>query len=195
MIEFPNKKYKIIYADPPWQYSKYSNTTKETSDEIRVTPYDAMTLNDIQNLPIQNISETDSILLLWVTLPCLDMGLKVIESWGFTYKTTAFTWIKKNKKGIGWFMGFGHYTRSNAELCLLATRGKILPVLKNNMSQLVITPITKHSKKPNLVRDKIVNLFGDLPRIELFARSRIHGWDVWGNDEKLESTTPLEAFL
>lgn len=185
MNEFPNKKYKIIYADPPWRYKKYSNSKAQTSDKVRVTPYPSMTLNEIQSLPIPDIAEKDAVLLLWVTLPCIEMGLAVIKAWGFTYKTSAFTWVKKNKKGIGWFLGFGHYTRANSELCLLATRGKILPVLKKNMSQLIVSPVTHHSKKPDIVREKIIELFGDISRIELFARNNTPGWDVWGNDEKL----------
>jgi len=184
MIPFPNKKYKIIYADPPWQYYKYTNTKNNSSKKIRVTPYKPMPLQDIKGLPISDISQNDSILLMWVTFPCLSMGLQVIESWGFKFKTVAFNWVKKNKKGVGWFLGMGYYTRSNGEICLLATKGKGIPVLKRNISQLIITPLTVHSEKPKLVREKIIELFGENDRIELFARSKIPGWDYWGNELK-----------
>ena len=93
-------------------------------------------------------------------------------------------WIylgKKNKKGIGWFFGLGYWTRANAELCLIGTRGKISRK-SNRISQVIDTPIEEHSKKPNIVREKIVELMGDLPRIELFARQKVNGWDVWGNE-------------
>ncbi len=181
-MKISGKKYSIIYADPPWPYRKYSNTKKNTSDKIRVTPYPAMKLTDIEELPIQEISEENAVLFLWITMPCLEMGLKVIKAWGFTYKTVGFTWVKKNKKGVGWFRGFGHYTRSNAELCLLATKGKILPVLCKNLCQIIESPLTVHSEKPSTVRDKIVELFGSLSRIELFARTSTNGWDHWGNE-------------
>lgn len=194
MIPLPNKKYKIIYADPPWPYSKYRNLTKNTNDKIRVTPYNAMSLQDIKDMPISDIADKDCVLLLWVTFPCLEMGLQVLKAWGFKYKTVAFNWVKKNKKGIGYFIGFGHYTRSNGEICLLATKGKGLPVLKKNMSQVVATPITKHSQKPTIVRKKIVDLFGDHDRIELFARKQASGWDAWGNDLELNGGT-MEQFL
>lgn len=194
IIPFPNKKYKIIYADPPWSYNKYSNSKKNISDKIRVTPYPPMPLEEIKSMPITQIAETDCVLFLWVTFPCLEMGLEVIKAWGFKYKTVGFNWIKKNKKGIGWFMGFGHYTRSNGEICLLATRGKGSKVLKKNMSQVVINPLTVHSEKPSIVRKKIVDLFGDLPRIELFARKQISGWDTWGNDISVTQGS-LEKFL
>lgn len=194
LIPLPEKKYKIILADPPWPYSKYRNLKKNTNDKVRVTPYVAMTLEDIKQMKVCDIAEKDAVLLLWVTFPCLEMGLKVIKAWGFTYKTVAFNWLKKNKKGIGYFMGFGHYTRSNGEICLLATKGKATPVLKKNMSQVVVTPLTQHSAKPTVVRKKIVDLFGDLPRIELFARKQAAGWDAWGNDLELDRGS-MEAFL
>ncbi len=92
-----------------------------------------MSLEEIKKMPVSNIAENDSILFLWVTFPCLEMGLEVIKAWGFTYKTVGFNWLKKNKKGIGWFMGLGHYTRANGEICLLATRGKGSKVLKKNV--------------------------------------------------------------
>jgi len=194
MIPFPNKKYKIIYADPPWSYNKYSNSKKNISDKVRVTPYPPMPLEDIKNMPVPLIADDDCVLFMWVTFPCLEMGLEVLKAWGFKYKTVGFNWLKKNKRGIGWFMGFGHYTRSNGEICLLATKGKGVKVLKKNMSQVVVTPLTVHSEKPSIVMKKIVDLYGDEPRIELFARKQVSGWDSWGNDLSLDQGS-LEQFL
>ncbi len=192
-MNLPDKKFKIILADPPRPYSKYRNALEKNNSKVRTTPYDAMSLQEIMDIPIGTITEKDSVLFLWVTFPCLEMGLQVIKAWGFTFKTVGFNWIKKNKNGIGYFMGFGHYTRSNGEICLLATKGKPPAVLKKNISQIIVTPITKHSAKPDSVRKRIVDLFGDLPRIELFARSNVSGWVAWGDDEKLHDK-PLEAF-
>ena len=103
-----------------------------------------------------------------------------MKSWGFEYKTIAFTWIKKNKKVDSWFWGMGSWTRSNAEYCLLGVRGNPKSI-SHSVHSIIDTPIEEHSKKPDCVRDKIVELCGDLPRIELFARQQCEGWDSTGN--------------
>lgn len=180
MIE---KKYNIIYADPPW---KYEQKRLQGSAEKH---YTTMSIQDICNLPVNRITDLNSILFLWVTFPQLESAFRVINSWGFKYKTVAFVWVKQNKKSKTLFFGLGFWTRGNAEICLLATKGK--PKRKSNkISQLIITPIEKHSKKPDIVRDKIIELVGDLPRIELFARQKTEGWDIWGNE--VENTIKLE---
>ena len=105
----------------------------------------------------------------------------MIDAWGFTYKTVAFCWVKQNRQSSSLFWGMGHWTRANAELCLLATKGS--PKRQSaGVHQIVMTPIEGHSKKPDIVRDKIISLAGDVPRIELFARQTTPGWDVWGNE-------------
>ena len=145
--------------------------------------YKVMEIKDIVEMKnvITRISDKDCILFLWVTFPCLLDWLKVIKEWGFTYKTCGFTWVKRNKKSDTWFFGLGHWTRANPEICLLGTKGKISRV-SNKVSQVVDTHIEEHSKKPAIVRERIVELVGDLPRIELFARQTVNGWDCWGNE-------------
>jgi N6-adenosine-specific RNA methylase IME4 len=179
LIPFPNKKYNIIYADPPWTYKVWSGKGKEKKSAEN--HYDCMTDKDIKNLPIKNISDENSILFLWVTYPLLEVGLLTIKEWGFNYKTCAFSWIKKNKKSNSLFWGLGHWTRANNEICLLATKGKPKRVSKG-VHQVVYEPIREHSRKPDCVRDRIAELCGDLPRIELFARQKVDGWDYWGNE-------------
>lgn len=194
LIEFPKKKYKIILADPPWVYGFYSNKGKNVDDpKFRITPYQGMDLEDIKKLPVKDIADPDSVLLLWITYPCLPWLIEVIEAWGFKFVTVAFTWVKKNKNTSTYFTGLGNYTRANAEICVLAKRGKGCKVLDRTISQIVDASISEHSKKPDIIRGKITKLFGDLPRIELFARTNVHGWDTWGNDPKLQ-LKPLEAF-
>ena len=107
--------------------------------------------------------------------------MQIIKEWGFTYKSVAFVWLKKNKKADSWFYGLGFWTRGNAEICLLATRGHPRRQAAD-IHQLIISPIEAHSKKPNEAREKIVDLMGDLPRVELFAREKTDGWDAWGNE-------------
>ena len=178
MIPFPDKKYNIIYADPAWSFKTYSDKGKGRSPDKH---YSVMSLQDIKDLPIQDIVNDNCILFMWVTFPLLKEGFEVIDAWGFTYKTVAFNWVKKNKKTNSWFWGLGYWTRANAELCLLATKGTIKRQ-SASVHQVIDTPIEKHSKKPDIVRDKIVELVGDLPRIELFARETADGWDSWGNE-------------
>ena len=167
--------YQIIYADPPWRYDQ------KGLQGAAEKHYSTMSLEDICKLPVGSISAKDSILFLWATFPQLPAALRVISAWGFKYKTVAFLWLKKNRKADSWFFGLGFWTRGNAEVCLLATRGH--PKRQSSkIHQFIISPIEAHSKKPDIVRDKIVELAGDVPRIELFARQTTPGWDVWGNE-------------
>ena len=173
----PNKKYNIIYADPPWAYRDRASAGKRgASFKYKVQEQDW-----ICNLPVQDISDDNCVLFMWVTMPQLPNAFEVINSWGFKYKTCGFTWVKKNKIKDSWFMGMGNWTRSNSELCLLSVKGKPKRADASILS-VVDTPIERHSKKPDVVKDHIVKLCGDLPRIELFARQKTKGWDVWGNE-------------
>ena len=176
MIPFPNKKYNIIYADPAWHFKHWNDETV-----TRKVPYDVMSKEDIKKLPVNELADDNCILFIWVTFPKLLDGLETIKSWGFEYKTVGFNWIKKNKKADSFFWGMGYWTRSNSELCLIATKGKPKRVGKG-VHQIIYERIEEHSKKPDCVRTKIVELCGDLPKIELFARQKVEGWDSWGNE-------------
>ena len=178
MIPFPNKKYNIIYSDPAWYFKTYSNKGDKRS---ALQHYNCMRLDDIFNLPIESISDNNCILFIWVIDPMLPEAMEVIKKWGFKYKTVAFTWVKQNKKSDGYFTGLGYWTRANPEMCLLATKGKPKRLSKS-VRQLIISKLQEHSKKPDEIRNRIVELCGDLPRIELFARQRTEGWDCWGNE-------------
>ena len=180
MIPFPDKKYKIIYADPAWTYGNWYQS--EDVKRNAADHYSCTKTEDMKELPVKNISDDDSVLIMWVTFPCLKEGMELLEAWGFEYKTVAFTWVKKNKEGAGWFMGLGNYTWANAEIALLGTRGYGLPRLSHNVRQILDNKIGEHSQKPAEARNRIVELFGDLPRIELFSRDKIEGWDCWGNE-------------
>jgi len=172
------KKYQIIYADPAWNFKTWSNKGKEKKSAEN--HYHCMNIEDIKNLPIQKITDKDCVLFLWVIYPLLQEGLETIRAWGFKYSTCGFSWIKKNKKADSLFWGMGYYTRANNEICLLATKGKPKRISKS-VHQIVHEPIREHSRKPDCVRNRIVELMGDLPRIELFARHKVDGWDCWGD--------------
>jgi len=176
-------KYQVIYADPPWDYNNWSPLkTDKLSKKCGRMLYPTMKLEDICRLPIDNIADKECILFLWATMPCLNQALEVIKAWGFIYKCCAFTWVKQNKVALGFYSGLGNWTLGNAELCLLATHKNFPKRKSTNVKQLLIHPLIGHSAKPPIVRDKIVELVGDLPRIELFARQKVAGWDCWGNE-------------
>src|SRR5258708_29395571 len=179
-------KYNIIYADPPWLFRDWSGRTSrgELSDgqrHNRRRPYRCMTSEQICSLPVQRIRESDCVLFLWCINPLLPDGFKVIRAWGFTYKTVGFVWVKTNPSGRGFHFGLGYWTRSNPELCLLATRGHPKRVSRS-VANLVVAARGVHSHKPDDVRNRIVELCGDVSRIELFARERTDGWAAWGNE-------------
>lgn len=168
-------KFKIIYADPPWRY-ECKNVQGAAENH-----YPTMCIEELCALPVSELADRDSALFLWTTFPMLPEALRLIRAWGFSFKTVAFVWLKRNRKSPTWFYGMGRWTRSNAEICLLATRGK--PKRQSaKVHQFIITPIEQHSKKPDETREKIVELMGDLPRVELFARQKTAGWAAWGNE-------------
>lgn len=173
------KKYKIIYADPPWAY----RDKRKGSLGGATNHYPTMSIADIKALRVSEIAADDCFLFLWATFPNLPEALEVIKAWGFKYKTLGFSWVKTNKKSGTPFFGIGYYTKSNCEVCLLAVKGKP-KVCDNTVSSVLIAPRAEHSKKPGEVRMRIEKLCGggQLSKIELFAREATQGWDVWGNE-------------
>lgn len=172
------EKYNIIYADPPWSYRVWS---KKGVGRTAENHYSTMSTEEICALSVGELADKDCALFLWVTFPTLPDAFKVIKAWGFTYKSVAFVWVKRNRKSPGFFVGLGHWTRANAEICLLATKGH--PKRRAaDVRQIIDTPLQAHSKKPDEIRERIVRLLGELPRIELFARKTTPGWHVLGNE-------------
>lgn len=178
-------RFQIIYVDAPWQYR---NRTIRGGAEHH---YPTMTLDQVRTLRVGDLAAPDCALFSWATWPMLREAFEVIEAWGFIYKTCAFDWVKLTKDGTKPATGLGHYTRSNSEPCLLATRGRPMRVdagvsqiiLDESLQQeTVLAPRGEHSAKPPEVRERIVRLMGDVPRIELFARERVPGWHAWGNE-------------
>lgn len=174
-------EYTAIYADPAWSYS--DKAMNRGGAERHYSTTDANLLAEL-NIPVAK----DAVLFMWATMPQLPVAIALMESWGFSYKTVAFVWVKANKKQTDSpFWGMGHWTRANAELCLMGVRGKPKRQGKG-VHQLIVEPeiltdpIMQHSRKPSCARDKIVELMGDVPRLEMFAREAVDGWDAWGNE-------------
>jgi len=172
LIVLLNKKYKTIYADPPWYFRSYS---EKGEGRNAIKHYKCMSLSDICNLPISTISDDNCVLLMWVVDPFLEQAFRVIDSWGFTYKTVGFTWAKTNQKSLGFSTGLGYWTRSNPEMCLLSTKGNPKRVSKS-VKQLVVSSRREHSRKPDEMHTYIEQLL-EGPYI-----STKEGWDSWGNE-------------
>lgn len=173
------KKYKIIYADPAWQYRDKANSGNRGAGHH----YDVMTHLDMARLPVWDLSDDSCLLAMWwVPTQPLD-ALKLVEMWGFRLMTMkGFTWHKTNKNKGNSCIGMGHMTRANSEDCLFAIKGKLPERFDASICQHFSSPRGEHSAKPPEVRDMLVRLLGDVPRIELFSRQRVDGWDCWGNE-------------
>jgi len=185
---FPDKKYNIIYADPPWHFSGGIRSSKKvdgkflfyTPDTTVGARYDTMKEQDIINLPVNSITADDCVLFMWTTDAHLPLALKVMEAWGMPYKTVGFVWNKKENTGTQ-VCYFGKWTMKGTELCLLGAKGRANSMIQSHRVRgLVEATRGVHSQKPDEVRRRIVELMGDIPRIELFARDNADGWDVWG---------------
>lgn len=186
---WPEAAYDIVYADPPWPYK---DASKNRGGAAR--HYPVMTEAEIAALPVSRLARKHSMIFLWATGPNLPMALRVMAAWGYEYKGVAFTWMKSNKDNT-LFMGMGHYTRSNAEFCLLGKRGKGLKRINKGVPMAQIHPRREHSAKPDAFRESIDALYGSdltLKEVELFARGVLPfpdaGWDFWGNE-----VAPLHA--
>jgi len=177
------KKYQIIYADPPWFFS----TNYGKIDKSRLSGFGAglryklMTDNELLNLPISELADNNCALFLWVVNSRIDFGIEVLKKWGFDYKTVAFNWIKVAKQSGIPNCRLGHWTLGGSELCLLGMKGYLKPI-RRNVRQVIMHHRLGHSVKPPIFREHLVELFGDVPRIELFARQKVEGWDCWGNE-------------
>ena len=179
-LPFGARKYSVIYADPPWSFDVWSGAGKDRAAENH---YPTMSQKEIEALPVARLATDDCALFMWAVMPQLPEALEVIRAWGFEYKTVAFVWVKTTKDGNRPATGMGYWTRANAEVCLLATKGS--PVRLNaDVHQVIQSARLEHSAKPDEAALRIERLVPG-PYLELFARRRRDGWDVWGN--QLES--------
>lgn len=198
---FPDKKYSVILADPPWKFANWTSKKNGASSSW----YDCLSIDQLRMLPVKGICDDNCALLLWVTGPKLAEGvhLPVMWAWGFRPVTMLFTWNKTSKNGNP-YCGLGFYSRSGSEHCMLGVRGSVdeelswwqdadstdycMLGLKGKLKresasvrQVITAPRRVHSQKPDEQYERIEQLFGDVPRIELFARGVTRpGWDTWG---------------
>jgi N6-adenosine-specific RNA methylase IME4 len=186
-VRHTSKAYAAIYADPPWRFFNFSAKGEGRNP---VSHYDCMSFEDMAAVPVPQLAARDCVLFLWASDPLLPVAFRLIEAWGFTFKTVGFYWAKLNKKVAGaqfterdFFTGLGYWTRANAEQCLLATRGRPKRKAKN-VKRLIVSPRREHSRKPDETYDRIERLV-DGPYLELFGRASRPGWDSWGDQAGL----------
>ena len=173
----PDKKYDIIYADPPWKYN--NNLIHRNGEWVNNADnhYPTLTTKDLMSLPVKDIASPDCLLFMWATGPMANDAFKLGEAWGFKWATVAFVWDKQKR------MNAGYYTVPQCEFVFVFKRGRIpKPRGARNIQQFVSEPRKEHSVKPEEVRDRINLLFPEQSKIELFARRKSDGWDVWGNE-------------
>lgn len=180
MIPFPDKKYNVIYLDPPWSF-KNRNTGGSLSSGS-ANQYSVLTVGEMgRELPVCDLANDDCVMFMWWVASQPREALFLLDAWGFTLKTmTGFYWDKETKLGLDFF-GMGFWTRQSSENCLIAVKGKPKRLAANVRAR-VRAKVRDHSQKPDVVRERIVQLCGDVPRIELFARERADGWDSWGDE-------------
>ena len=177
-----DKKYNIIYADPPWRFSQGIHRRKDfvtkhnVKEELNIH-YETMSDKEIIGFDVVGkIADEQCVLFLWTTDAHLQVAIKALTNWGFKYKTIAFVW-NKLKPSIG------KWNVKQCEICLLATKGTAHKLMKSFKERQYIEHLKEeHSKKPAEIRNRIVGMLGDVPRIELFARQTVEGWDCWGNE-------------
>lgn len=170
--------YSLIYADPPWTYNDKCADGKRGAG----FKYPTMSVADICRLPVWDLAADSCLLAMWWVPTQPEEALQVMRAWGFRLMTMkGFTWHKTNRVKGGSAIGMGWMTRANSEDCLFAVKGKLPPRLDASICQHVTAPRMEHSAKPEAFREKLVQLLGDVPRIELFARQQADGWDSWGN--------------
>ncbi len=181
------KKYNIIYADPPWSFrnkktgGSMRSGASQHYDDMEMYELTGMVLNYDPVVMLSDVIADDCVLFMWWVGSMPKEALYLVDDWRFEIKTmTGFVWNKLTKHGKPFF-GMGHWTRAGSECCLIATRGNPKRSL-GNVRSVITAPAGKHSEKPFGVADRIVDLCGDLPRLELFARDTKPGWDSWGNE-------------
>ena len=171
-------KYSIIYCDPPWDYKGQTQHNGKGGKPSggAISHYPSMKLKDLKQIPVKSICNNDCLMFMWVTSPHLDQGIELMKHWGFSYATIAFVWDKVR-------VNPGFYTMSQCEVCIVGKMGKIpRPRGSRSVRQYVCSKREKHSKKPEEVRKRIMDMFPEQSKVELFARQKAGGWDSWGNE-------------
>lgn len=194
--------YQVVYSDPPWKYNndidKLISSSASYNGESKINAskkYQGMPNEEISALPIKDIVAKDAACFMWTIDAHLPAAIEIMKSWGFTYKTIGFVWVKKTKNGNNSVL-LAPWTLKSAEICILGTRGAMIQhKMANNIRQVHEALRREHSRKPDIIRDEIARMFPNGKRIELFARTAMPGWDAWGNEVEKFSGEKLSKGL
>ena len=191
----PAGPFNLILCDPPWRFKVWDQPSGQGKAPDK--HYSTATIDDLKALDIAAVVARDAFLAMWVYDPMLPEALELAGAWGFQFVTVLFRWLKGNGQGRLFDdgerlqYGLGYHTRGGGcEECWLFKRGKGLPVLRHDIRKEFYSARREHSRKPDEVRGWLVDLYGDVPRIELFARTQIPGWEAWGNETQKFSGAP-----
>jgi N6-adenosine-specific RNA methylase IME4 len=177
--------YQVLYADPPWDYAGREQHNTKTSNKSVKDHYPTMTLTAMKALKIKEVCDKDCLLFMWSSSPHLEQALELMKSWEFDFKTVAFVWEKQKTNP-------GYYTMSQCELCLVGKRGKFPAARGSRKERQFLSEMRgKHSAKPTEIRDRIVRMFPTQKKLELFARDKKDGWDVFGDEVEGGITLPV----
>lgn len=212
----PPGPFGLVYADPPWRVATYSDKGRNRLPDGDVGHYQTMSLADLKALPVGDVAAKDCMLLMWIIDTHLPQALELGAAWGFTYKTVGFYWGKLRKEGrdgkVGrpaatpekeFPSGMGYWTRANPEQCLLFTKGKPKRIDKgvpkfipfDDYPQMITARRREHSRKPDCAYERIDRLIGDVPKLEMFARTTAPGWTAWGNQTRKFRSAEVESLL
>lgn len=181
MEALPPGPFLIIYADPPWRFRVWGRNGQKKAPDMH---YPTLRTADVMALPVADVAANDAVLILWAYDPMLPQAYEVAAAWGFAPVTVFHYWNKLTVTGKPCF-GLGYHTRGGGtEQCLLFKRGRGLKVRDHSVRRTFSAPVREHSRKPDEVRDNIVKMYGDVPRLEMFSRTTTPGWTVWGNEKE-----------
>lgn len=168
--------YEVIYADPPWDYNGKTQHTSIKAVQSAKDHYPCMTLDELKALNVKGVAAANSICFLWTSSPHLPQAIELLSAWGYSYKTIAFIWDKQKTNP-------GYYTLSQCEICLVGKRGTIPKERGSRKERQFISEMRgRHSAKPEEVRNRIERMFPTQKKLEMFARHKKDGWDVFGNE-------------
>lgn len=180
LIYFPTRlelfvKFKLAVIDPPWNWKAYSK-----KGDGKAPPYERMD-DALYELDIKPILEKDAVVMLWVIDSMLPEAMELVKKWGLDFRTVGFYWTKERPSGAE-HMGTGYYTRANPEQCWLLRQGRGIPRISASVRRWLHAPVGGHSAKPEAFYERLEALFGDVPRIDIFARATRAGWTTIGNE-------------
>ena len=179
-LPLPNKQYDVVLIDPPWPYSGQQDKWGAAAKF-----YDLMTEEEILAMPVTSVMKERSVLFLWATSPKLDLAMRAIQQWGLCYRGVAFVWVKTTREGVP-FKARGtrpSIVKPTCEFvlaCSMVQTGRPLPLDDESIVNTVLAPLREHSRKPDEVRERIERMYIGAERLEMFAREKSPGWDVWG---------------